>query len=101
MRKIVVTYPPQPDLDAFEKRFLDVHLPLLRLLPGLARLECSRIKTAPETPNPAVYMVESYFPDKDTLRAALKSAEMGACVEDVKANIPGGNTVYLSEDIQE
>ena len=100
MHKIVVLYPPQPDLDAFEKRFAHDHLPLILGLPGLARVEYARVKTAPETPSPAAFMIEIYFPDKDSLKAALKSPEMGACVEDIKAHVPSGNTVYLSEEVR-
>ncbi|HTY98436.1 MAG TPA: EthD family reductase [Rhodocyclaceae bacterium] len=100
MVKILVLYPPQPDMDAFESHFFSRHAPLAKQLPGLVKMECARAKTGPEAPNPFAFVAELYFENRDALKAALKSPQMAACVADVQANIPSGNTVYLSEDIR-
>ena len=100
MVKIIVLYPPQQDADAFEKRYIDVHIPLTRKLPGLVRMDAARTKTAPGTPNPFAFMTELYFQDRDAMKNAMKSPEMAACVKDVTDNVPGGCTVYTSDDIR-
>ena len=101
MNKIVVMYPSQADQEQFESRFLAEHVPLARKLPGLVKIESARIKTGPETPSPAAFMAELYFKDKDSLKAALKSPEMGACAADMQAHVPTGSWVYISDEIRD
>lgn len=101
MNKIVIMYPSPGDQQAFETRYFADHVPLVRKLPGLVRLEAARVKTGPETPSPVSFMAELYFNDKDSLKAALKSPEMGACVADLQAHVPTGCWVYLSDEVRD
>ncbi len=99
MVKVVITYPPQEDVTAFDAHFFGVHVGLCRQLPGLVRMDSSRLKSGPENSNPVYLMAELFFRDREALKVALKSPEMAACVQDVQAHIPTGNTVFFSDDI--
>ena len=100
MVKIVVLYPPPADPAAFDSHYFGSHVPLVRKLPGLARLDAAHLKSGPDTPHPYYFLAELYFQDRDAMKTALKSPEMAALVADVQAHIPSGNVVYLSGDIQ-
>lgn len=100
MVKIVVLYPPQDDQVAFEARWFDAHLPLIRKLPGVRKVEAASLKFAPDQPSPFAFQCEIYFEDAAARKEALKSPEMGACMEDLKAHVPSGALNYFSSDLR-
>jgi uncharacterized protein (TIGR02118 family) len=100
MVKIVVLYPQPADPAAFDSHYFGSHAPLVKKLPGLARLEAAHLKSGPDTTHPYYFLAELYFEDREALKAALKSPEMGVLVADVQAHIPSGNVVYLSDEIR-
>jgi len=72
MVKFVALYRTPPDVEAFEKRYTEEHLPLVRQFPDLQRLEVSRI-TWPREDAPYYLMAELWYADRDTMRASLRS----------------------------
>lgn len=73
MFKFVVLYYRVDDEDALEEFFTDTHLPLVEALPGLRRLEISRITSQPLGQSRFYLMVEAYFDSEATLREGLIS----------------------------
>ncbi len=67
MFKFVVIYYRVDDENALETFFTETHLPLVEALPGLRRLEISRITTQPFGPSRFYMMVEAYFDDEMAL----------------------------------
>ena len=61
MFKFVVLYRRVDDEDALEAFFTDTHLPLVEALPGLRRLEISRITAQPLGRSRFYLEVEAYF----------------------------------------
>ena len=73
MVKLIALYKKPADPDAFDRHYRETHTPLAEALPGLRKLELSRVKGAP-VGEPRYYLVaEMYFDDFDALSAAMKS----------------------------
>jgi len=81
--KAVFLLPRRKDLSREE--FFDFwrrrHLPLVEALPDLRRCVFSEVVSAPEGDLPWDAMVELWFEDLPSVRAAIASAEARACEE--------------------
>jgi uncharacterized protein (TIGR02118 family) len=79
---LVLVRTPQ-DVEAFERRYREVHLPLVRRLPGLRQLEVGR--TVGGDPQEREYhlVARLTFDDRQALRAALRSPEGQAAMNDL------------------
>lgn len=84
MIKIIALYTKPADEEAFLRHYEDVHTPLVRRVPGLAKLEVTRLTRDPLGGDPAYFlMAEMSYPDEQTFRAAMRSPENAAVVADV------------------
>jgi len=72
--KLVVMYPQPSDVDAFEKRYADEHVPMaVEKLAGKSKIVATRILGAPSG-TPAFHRyVEVCFPSMDALNACAAS----------------------------
>ncbi len=84
MVKLVALYRRPPDPAAFDRHYAETHLPLIRKMPGLRRLEAWRITGAPGGKAPYYLIGEMHFDDQDALRAAMRSPEGRAAGEDLQ-----------------
>ncbi|HEX6988442.1 MAG TPA: EthD family reductase [Bacillota bacterium] len=83
MVKLVALYRRPDDPAEFDRRYFNEHLPLANRMPGLRRVEVSRVVGAPAG-EPAYYlMAELYFDDRAALDAAMTSAEGRAAAENL------------------
>lgn len=73
MFKFVVIYYRVDDETVLESFFADTHLMLLEALPGLRRLEISRVTAQPFGPSRFHLMVEAYFDNEAAMREGLVS----------------------------
>lgn len=71
------------DLESFEDHYEKVHLPLIQKLPGLIRLEASKVTGAPMTDTQFYRMAEMYFENKQAMNASLMSPEGIAAAKDL------------------
>jgi len=81
--KLVALYKKPADVEAFEKHYTEIHAPLARKMPGLAKLEISRMTGSPGGPAKYYLMAELYFEDQAALVAGLGSDEGKAAAKDV------------------
>ena len=86
MARFVVMYDTPSDVDAFERHYNDVHIPLAKQYPGLRRFTCSH--------DPAAVIGEPYhmvvmldWDDMAALQAALGSEIGRRVAEDARANL--------------
>ncbi len=83
MVKFTVLLGAPDNPEAFEKYYLDVHVPLVKKMPGLLRFEASRLLPGRDGRPPAHYrMAELYFEDMEHLTASFASPEGRAGGED-------------------
>ena len=83
MVKFIALYAKPDDPTAFNSYYRETHLPLARKIPGLKRLELSRVKGAPVGEPRYYLMAELYFEDMAALKAGLGSPEGAAAGKDV------------------
>ena len=73
MVKLIALYKKPDDIPTFDKHYAEVHTPLVKQLPGLRRLEVSRITGAAIGEAPHYLLAEMYFDSRDVLDQALAS----------------------------
>lgn len=73
MFKFVTLYYRVDDETVLEEFFTNTHLPLVESLPGLRRLEISRITAQPFGKSRFYMMVEAYFDSEASMREGLVS----------------------------
>ncbi len=83
MVKLIALYTRPENAEAFDRHYREVHTPLVRKMPGLRRLEVSRISGSPMGEPRYYLMAEMYFDDADALAAALDSDEGRAAGRDL------------------
>lgn len=89
MVKLIALYRTPPDVETFERRYFEEHLPLVRRFPGLRQLEVSRV-TSPREPPPFYLIAELTWDDRDAMRAALRSEisqQAGAILQEFAGEI--------------
>jgi uncharacterized protein (TIGR02118 family) len=94
--KLVVLYAHPDDADAFDRHYLDIHVPLVDQLPGLLRAEAGRVVTALDGGEHTYHRIaELYFADQPALGAAFASAEGKATAADYQKIAPPGSRMFV------
>lgn len=83
MVKLVVLYKKPQDVAAFEKRYFESHIPIANKMPGLRKVEVSRMVGAPMGEAAYHLMAELYFDNMDAMKAALASQEGKDTAKDI------------------
>lgn len=97
MIKVIALYKKPDDVEAFDKHYNDVHLPLVKNVPGLRRLEVARITGSPFGETPYYLITEMYYDSIDAMNEANASSEGKAVVRDVMTFAAKYLTVLISE----
>ncbi len=85
MYKLIALYRQPDDPEAFERHYAQIHAPIVRSIPGLARLVVNRGVAPPWGGEPAFYLIaEMHFADEATFRNAMASAENRAAGKDLR-----------------
>ena len=100
MVKLVALYQHPDDLEAFDRHYREVHLPLARRMPGLRRVEVARVTGSPGGSSPYYLMAEMYFDDDASLQAALQSAEGRAAGKDLMGFAGQIVSLHIAEVVQ-
>ncbi|MDP6100094.1 MAG: EthD family reductase [Dehalococcoidia bacterium] len=79
---------PETDVEAFERHYTEVHIPLAGKLPGLKKYTRGLVHASANRPSPYYRMAQLYFEDYDSLRRALASPESQGAI---------GDTVFFSQ----
>jgi uncharacterized protein (TIGR02118 family) len=83
MVKLVAIFKKPADTSTFEDHYRNVHLGLVRKMPGLKRLELSTVTGAPVSTPQYYRMAEMYFDDQTSLTKAIMSREGMAAAKDL------------------
>jgi uncharacterized protein (TIGR02118 family) len=97
--KITVIFDNPADPAAFDARWADGVVELAKKLPGLQRVESSKVWPKEDgSATPAYRMIDMYFPDYDAASAAVTTAEAGALFP-VLAELGSGGVRFVFFDI--
>jgi uncharacterized protein (TIGR02118 family) len=88
--RFLVLYDEPEDIDAFERHYSEIHIPLAKKLPGLRRYSVGRNARAIRGGQPPYLIGELEWNDMDSLRKAFESPEGVATAEDVTEMAPSG-----------
>lgn len=97
MVKLVCLYTHPPDRSAFDRHYQDVHLPLVRRVPGLVKVEVARVTGAPRGESPYYLLAELYWDSADAMQASMASPEMRAVGRDAREFAGELLTMHVAE----
>jgi uncharacterized protein (TIGR02118 family) len=95
--KLVVLYTQPADPDAFDKYYLETHVPLAEKVPGVKRFEGARFGAAPDGGELTYHRIaELWFDDQAALEAGLGSPEGQATAADYQQIAPPGSRMFIA-----
>ena len=95
MAKLIVVYRIPRDPAEFDRYYAQVHIPLAKTIPGLRRLEVTRVTGAPSGASDLYLIAELYFDNAAAREAALASNEAKATEADLSKFAEGIVSVYF------
>jgi uncharacterized protein (TIGR02118 family) len=100
MIKLVVLYNHPQDKAAFDTYYADVHAPLVRKLPSLAKFEYARVTGAMRGESPYYLIAEMYWENADAMNADMATPEMREIGKDVRNFAEGLATMHIAEVLE-
>src|SRR5574342_115850 len=98
MVKLVALYRKPVDTAAFDQAYFHRHIPLVKKIPKLRRVEISRVMGAPRG-EPEYYLIaEMYFDDKVAMDAAMASSENAEAGKNLMSFAKGLVTFVYAEE---
>ncbi|MBZ7926001.1 EthD family reductase [Ensifer adhaerens] len=96
MAHMIVIYPTPADIEAFDRHYFDIHVPLAKKLPGLRKYEVSQGPIATPAGVPDVYRIGTlHFDDLAALKRAFASPEGQAAAADRRLFAPDASGVQM------
>jgi uncharacterized protein (TIGR02118 family) len=101
MAQLLVMYKTPQDAAAFDKHYIEKHVPLAKKLPGLKKYEISQGPVAtPAGPSGYRLVAALQFDDVAAIQRAFASAEGQAAVADVQTFATGGVDIVTFDSRQ-
>ncbi len=96
--KITVIYDNPTDPAAFEAGYAESQVELAKKLPGLQRIETSKVWPKEDgSPTPAYRMLDLYFADYDAASAAVATPEAAALFPSIFGLATGGVRITFAD----
>lgn len=95
--KVVVIYPRPTDADAFEKAYIEEHVPLAASkIKGMSRFSATKVLGTPDgSEAPFSRIAELYFPSMEALQQSVASSGTQEAVAHAIAISTGGPPIVL------
>jgi uncharacterized protein (TIGR02118 family) len=95
--KLVVIYPRPTDVEAFEKAYVEEHIPMAReKIRGVTKFVATKVLTTPDGQTPPFYRIaELHFPSIEALKESAASAEAQEAVAHAVSISSGGTPIFL------
>jgi len=95
--KVIVIYPRPTDADAFEKAYVEEHMPLAaEKIKGMSRFSATKVMGTPDGGDaPFARIAELYFPSMEALQKSVASAGTQEAVAHALAISTGGPPIVL------
>ena len=97
MVKLIALYRTPADVEAFDKHYYDVHIPLIKKTAGLRKLEVTTITGAPIGETKYHLVAEMYYDSVDAMNAANASPEGRAAGKDLMGFAADVVTLFFGE----
>ena len=97
MIKLVALYRKPVDPAAFDKHYFEIHIPLIKRISTLRKLEMTSIQGSPVGDTKYHLMAEMYYDSIDALNAANASSEGRAAAKDLMSFAADVVTLFYGE----
>lgn len=101
MVKLIALYKQPQDKQAFDEHYFNVHAPLTAKIPGLRKMEVTRIVGSPMGDSQYYLMCEMYYDSHEALKAAMKTEESKASGKDLMSFAGDLVTLMIGEEVNE
>ncbi|KUM27413.1 hypothetical protein AU467_17225 [Mesorhizobium loti] len=96
MARMVVIYPTPKDVEAFDRHYFGIHVPLAKKIPGLRKYEVSDGPIATRLGTSSIHRIGTlYFDDLAALEKAFASPEGRAAGADRRIYAPDDSGVQM------
>jgi uncharacterized protein (TIGR02118 family) len=96
MARMIAIYKTPKDIEAFDKHYFEVHIPLAKKLPGLIKYDVGKRPIISPTGHSDVYCIGTlYFDSLDAIKTAFASPEGEACAADRRILAPNNDDVQI------
>jgi uncharacterized protein (TIGR02118 family) len=84
MVKLIALYKVPEDTQAFDEHYENIHTPLAKKMPGLQKIEVTRILGTPMGTKADYHLLaEMYFTDEEALKSSMGSPDGKAAAKDL------------------
>jgi len=100
MIKLIALYKQPKDKEAFDEHYFNVHGPITEKIPGLQRMEVTKIVGTPMGKESEFYILcEMYYENQEALQAGMRSAEGKASGKDLMGFAGDLVTLMIGEEV--
>lgn len=102
MIKMIALYKHPENKEAFDDHYYNVHAPLTAKIPGLRKMEVTKVIGSPMGGEGKYYlMCEMYYDDMAAFKVAMKSEEAKASGKDAMSFAGDIITLMIGEEVNE
>lgn len=97
MTKLIALYKKPENVEEFENKYFNEHIPLVKKMPGLKKAEITRLKGVGGE-GKFYLQATMYFDNEDALNEAMASPEGKASAKNLMSFAKDYVTMYIGED---
>lgn len=101
MVKLIALYKQPKDKEAFDEHYFNTHAPITSKIPGLQKMEVTRIVGSPMGESEFYLLCEMYYESHEALKQAMKTDEGKASGRDVMKFAGDIVTLMIGEEVNE
>ncbi|HWO97040.1 EthD family reductase [Priestia abyssalis] len=101
MVKMIALYKHPENKEAFDEHYFNVHAPITEKIPGLRKMEVTKVVGSPMGGEGEYYlMCEMYYDDHEALKQGMRSAEGKASGKDLMGFAGELVTLMIGEEVK-
>ncbi|NBJ68100.1 MULTISPECIES: EthD family reductase [Clostridia] len=100
MIKLIALYKQPEDKAAFDEHYQNVHTPITKKIPGLRKMEVTKIVGSPTGESKYYLLCEMYYDDHESLKVAMKTKEAKASGKDLMSFAGDLVTMMIGEEVE-
>ncbi|WP_070119403.1 EthD family reductase [Bacillus marinisedimentorum] len=100
MVKVIALYKQPKDKEKFEEYYYNHHVPLTEKIPGLRKMEMTKIVGSPMGESEFYLLCEMYYDDHESMKKALRTDEAKASGKDAMSFAGDIVTLMIGEEVE-
>ncbi|MCA0989147.1 MULTISPECIES: EthD family reductase [Bacillales] len=101
MVKVIALYKQPENKQKFDEHYFNTHAPITSKIPGLKKMEVTRIVGSPMGESEFYLLCEMYYEDHESMKAGMKSQEGKASGKDLMGFAGDLVTLMIGEEVHE